>query len=85
MKSSNSIKILVDGIQLATDQSDNSCMNITTNNSSQTSLIDTPSIAFGNYNIQRNDTSNKKSPLEPFKIQLAPTDKKITTNASNQT
>ena len=86
MKISDSIKIEADGVQSPTDQSsNNSCMNITTTNSSQKSLVNTPSISFGNYNIQRNNISHKQSPLEPFKTQLSPTDKKITTNASNPT
>ena len=86
MKSSDSIKIEADGIQSPTDQSSaNSCMNITTTDSSQESLVDTPSITFINYNIQSDNISNKMSPLEPFKIQLSPIDKKITTNASNPT
>ena len=87
MKSSNSIKIEADGVQLPTNQSrDNPRMNITTTDSLQkSSLVDAPSITLGNYNIQGNNISRKQSPIEPFKIKLLFTDKKITTISSDPT
>ena len=61
MKSSNSMIEAISG-QLLTDQlRDNPHMNlpITTDSSQKSSLIDTLSIEFDNYNIQHNNISHK--------------------------